>query len=185
MTVTPLISAADIAAALPALALDITRRLGGDAPVRALVLLNGGMWFASDLLRLLPAHFLVETVRVSSYGAGTTSSGRLEWHTPPPDCAGERVLVIDDVLDSGVTLQQVVATLQGKGARSVHTAVAVDKRERRRVNFSADFALFTVDGGFLVGYGMDCGGFYRNLPYIGIAETEETGGLTGMPFDAK
>lgn len=185
MIVTPLIPTAEIAAALPALAGRILDTLGTEEPVRALVVLNGGMWFASDLLRLLPEQFLTETVRVSSYGKGMTSSGKLAWRSPLPDCAGERVLVIDDVLDTGATLRRIVRALREKGARSVYTAVAVDKRERRRVPISADFALFTVDGGFLVGYGMDYGGLYRNLPYIGIAEEAETTGRTGTPLDAK
>lgn len=183
VTVKPLISAEEIAASLPALARQIAHEFQGAESVRTLILLDGGMWFACDLLRLLPSSFRVETVRVSSYGTNTASSGRLVWQSPLPDCAGERVLVLDDVLDTGVTLQQVVQTLKERGARSVHTAVAVDKRERRRVELTADFTLFTVERGFLVGYGMDCGGLLRNLPYIGIAEDET--GRTGMPLEAK
>lgn len=185
MTVTPLLSATDIAAALPGLARKISLAIGGEHPVRALVLLDGGMWFACDLLRLLPVNFRAETVRVSSYGSATESSGKLLWQTPLPNCAGERVLVIDDVLDSGFTLQQVTSALRARGAQSVYTAVAVDKRERRLVDFTADFALFTVDEGYLVGYGMDCDGLYRNLPYIGIAAADATAGRTGIPREAK
>lgn len=187
MNIRPLLSARAIAGALPALAKAVAAQFEGDEPVRAFILLNGGMWFGCDLLRLLPPRFLAGTLRVSSYGAGTASSGKLAWHTPPPDCRGERVLLIDDILDTGLTLRSVSQTLLDQGARSVLTAVAVDKKERRLDGMTADFALFTVESGFLVGYGMDWAGLYRNLPYIGVVEQEDgaAAGRTGMPCEAK
>lgn len=187
MPIRPLFSASAIAEALPALADAVAGQLGGNEPVRAYILLNGGMWFGCDLLRLLPPRFLAGTLRVSSYGAETESSGKLVWHDPVPDCRGERVLLIDDILDTGLTLRNVARTLLDAGARSVHTVVAVDKKERRLDDYEADFSLFTVESGFLVGYGMDWGGLYRNLPYIGVAEPDDgaEAGRTGMPCEAK
>ena len=187
MNIRPLLSARAIAGALPALADAVAGQLDGDEPVRAFILLNGGMWFGCDLLRLLPPRFLAGTLRVSSYGADTESSGKLAWHDPVPDCRGERVLLIDDILDTGLTLQNVTRTFLDAGACSVHAAVAVDKKERRFNDFEADFSLFTVENGFLVGYGMDWNGLYRNLPYIGVAEPDEgtATGRTGMPCEAK
>ncbi len=187
MLIRPILSAAAIDEALPRLANAIAGQFDGDESVRAFILLDGGMWFGCDLLRRLPLRFIAGTIRVSSYGANTESSGTLAWRDPPPDCRGERVLLIDDILDTGLTLQSVAQTLLDAGARSVHTAVAVDKRERRRNGVTADFALCSVESGFVVGYGMDRNGLYRNLPYIGVVEADEGSekGLTGIPLEAK
>ena len=97
------------------------------------------MWFASDLLRLLPPNFVMESASVSSYGSAHETSGKVTWRTPVPYCENKRVLVLDDVLDSGVTLANVKAELLKLGATEVATAVMVDKPEGRRVAFAADY----------------------------------------------
>ncbi len=155
-----------IAAAVERIADEIRATLGESEPVSVLVLLKGALWFAADLLRHLPENYVLETVRVSSYGAGMVSSGKLLYKTPLPDCAARNVLLVDDVLDSGVTLQSVAETLREQGAARVLTAVAVDKRGCRKVPFEADFAALSAAPDFLVGYGMDYAEKYRNLPYI-------------------
>ncbi len=165
------ISADQIAAALQSMAVQLRARFGEVEPVQVLALLNGATWFAADLLRLLPPNYQLETVRVGSYGAGFESSGALRWQSELPDCAGARVLVLDDVLDSGITLHAVVAELRARGAAEVATAVVVDKAGNRRVPFEADFAAFHLGAAYLVGYGMDAAGLYRNLPYIAEVQT--------------
>ncbi len=160
------ISAEEIAAALREMAAAVLARFGEQEPVTVLALLNGATWFAADLLRLLPPNYLLETVRVGSYGAGCQSSGCVQWQGQLPPCAGARVLVLDDVLDSGLTLHTVVEALRSAGAAEVATAVVVDKAACRRVPFAADFAAFKLGPGYLVGYGMDAAGRCRNLPYI-------------------
>ncbi len=165
------ISADEIAAALRTMAQQLLARFGEQERVQVLALLNGATWFAADLLRLLPANFCLESVRVSSYGAGFESSGVLRWETPLPECTNARVLVLDDVLDSGITLHAVVEALRSAGAAEVATAVVVDKQGCRRVPFEADYAAFCLGNAYLVGYGMDAAGLYRNLPYI--AEVQE------------
>lgn len=163
----PLYTEAQVQAAVRRTAAEVLACYGAEHPVTVLVLLNGALWFAADLLRLLPPNFRLETVRVSSYGNARETSGRLAWQSPPPPVQGRRVLVVDDVLDSGITLQSVCAVLREQGALAVHTAVAVVKEGCRRVPFEADFAALHADGSaFLVGYGMDAAGQYRNLPYI-------------------
>ena len=166
MTLVARISADEIAAALRVLAQQVQARFGCSEPVLVLALLNGAAWFAADLLRLLPVNFRLETLRVGSYGAGCESCGELRWESPLPDCAGARVLVLDDVLDSGITLHAVAAELRRRGVAELATAVVVDKAGRRRVEFEADFCAFHLGEAYLVGYGMDAAGLHRNLPYI-------------------
>ncbi len=166
MELLPRISADEIAAALREMARQVLARFGEQEVVLVLALLNGATWFAADLLRLLPPNYQLETLRVGSYGAGYESCGELHWQGALPACAGARVLVLDDVLDSGITLHSVVAALRAQGAAEVATAVVVDKEGRRRVPFVADFAAFHLGEAYLVGYGMDAAGRWRNLPYI-------------------
>ncbi len=166
MTLVPRISADEIAAALRVMVQQLRARLGEEEPVQVLALLNGALWFAADLLRLLPPNYQLETLRVGSYGSGRESSGELRWEGLLPECAGARVLVLDDVLDSGLTLHSVVKALRAQGAADVVTAVVVDKPDCRRVPFEADFVAFRLGEAYLVGYGMDAAGLYRNLPCI-------------------
>ncbi len=169
MKIEILFTAEQVDAALRRMAAELLARFGDDRPVKVLSLLNGALWFTADLLRLLPVNFILETARVSSYGAARETSGKVTWKTPVPYCEGMRVLVLDDVLDSGVTLKNVKAELLRLGAAEVATAVAVDKPEGRRVEFEADYVGLVAPNEYLVGYGMDADGMlYRNLPYVGV-----------------
>lgn len=147
----------------------IEARFGSEEPVVALCLLNGAIWYAADLLRCLPPNFQLQTVRISSY-AGTESTGELCWHNALPECAGKRVLVIDDVLDTGLTMKSVCDRLRAGGAEMVASTVAVDKNGCRSEDCEADFCALHCGDRFLVGYGLDYDGKYRNLPYIGYIE---------------
>ncbi|MBR5195240.1 MAG: hypothetical protein IKW48_03770 [Akkermansia sp.] len=169
MKIEPLFTAEQMDAALRDMAAKLIERFGDERPVKVLSLLNGALWFTADLLRLLPVNFILETARVSSYGAARETSGTVTWKTPVPYCEDMRVLVLDDVLDSGVTLKNVKAELLRLGAAEVVTAVAVDKPEGRRVEFEADYVGLVAPNLYLVGYGMDADGtLYRNLPYVGV-----------------
>ncbi len=169
MKIELLFSAGQIDAALRKLAVQLVEHFGDDRPVKVLSLLNGALWFTADLLRLLPVNFVLETVRVTSYGAARETSGKVTWETPVPYCEGMRILVLDDVLDSGVTLKNVKDELLRLGAAEVVTAVAVDKPEGRRVEFEADYVGLVAPNEYLVGYGMDAdGSLCRNLPYVGV-----------------
>lgn len=148
----------------------ILARWGSEEPVIALCLLNGALWYTADLLRLLPSNFELQTIRISSY-SGTESTGKLNWHTPLPECTGKRVLVIDDVLDTGLTLQTLCDELRNNGASDVATTVAINKKGCRNVSFEADYCALDCENLFLVGYGLDFNGKYRNLPYIGYIES--------------
>lgn len=169
MTICQLYSPRQIQEAVQKTARSIEAAFGGTEPVIALCLLNGAIWFTADLLRCLPPNFELQTLRVSSY-EGTDSTGKLHWHGALPECAGKRVLVIDDVLDTGCTMKEVCEQLLAKGAAKVASVVAVNKIGRRRVEYEADFAALECEDLFLVGYGLDYNGKYRNLPFIGYIE---------------
>lgn len=164
--ITILYTAEQIQKAVREVAQQIRARFGDKEPVMVLCLLNGSIWYAANLLRALPSNFILHTVKVSSY-AGTCSTGQLHWHTPLPDCVGKRVLVLDDMLDTGLTMKSVCEELLQHGAAEVVSTVAIDKQGRRAVDFHADYCALTCGNHYLVGYGMDYNGLYRNLPYIG------------------
>ncbi|MBR5886691.1 MAG: hypothetical protein IKZ07_00610 [Akkermansia sp.] len=169
MNITTLYTVEQIQDAVQQVASQIEKHFGSEEPVVALCLLNGAIWYAADLLRCLPANFELQTIRISSY-EGTDSTGKLKWHGALSDCAGKQVLVIDDVLDTGLTMKEVCETLLKNGASKVASTVAVNKKGRRTVQYEADFCALHCDDYFLVGYGLDFNGKYRNLPYIGYIE---------------
>lgn len=148
---------------------EVEAHFGAEEPVVALCLLNGAVWYAADLLRKLPCNFELQTLRISSY-EGTDSTGKLKWHNALPDCKNKHVLVIDDVLDTGLTMKEVCDTLRANGAKSVASTVAVTKNGRREHDCEATFCALHCDNLFLVGYGLDYNGKYRNLPYVGYIE---------------
>lgn len=163
-----LYSSEQIAAATAAAAKQVLARLGAQEDVLVLVLLNGAMMFAADLLRLLPPNYRFVSVSVSSYGSGTESCGSLTWHTPMPFVEGQRVLVVDDVLDTGLTMSTLLHELKLGGAKETAAVVAVDKRLSPRPHpvEGVIAALSAPADAFLLGYGMDLDGRYRNLPDI-------------------
>ena len=166
MNIKTLYTAEQIQDSVQSVASQVETYFGKDEPVVALCLLNGAVWYAADLLRKLPCNFELQTLRISSY-EGTNSSGELKWHNDLPECKGKRVLIIDDVLDTGLTMKSVCEKLLADGATKVASVVAVNKVGRRNVAYEADFAALQCDDLFLVGYGLDFNGKYRNLPYIG------------------
>ena len=156
MNIKSLYTAEQIQDAVQKVARQVEDFFGSEEPVVALCLLNGAIWYAADLLRCLPANFELQTIRISSY-EGT-------------DCAGKQVLIIDDVLDTGLTMKEVRDALLKNGATKVASTVAIDKKGRRTVAYEADFCALECEDFFLVGYGLDFNGKYRNLPYIGYIE---------------
>lgn len=167
MNLEPLFSSEQIDAAVESAAARVLARFGTEEDVLVLVLLNGALPYAADLLRKLPANYLYTAVQVSSYGDGTESSGTLTWKSPMPFVEGQRVLVVDDVLDTGVTLSTLLRELRAGGAADIAFTVAIDKPARRRCEVPDVIAALTVEeDAFLLGYGMDLAGRYRNLPHI-------------------
>ena len=147
------------------LAKEILVHYGEKEEVRVLVLLNGGLWFAATLLQKLPLNYQLESILVSSYGDGMESQ-ELQWKSPMPKVKDTRILLLDDVIDTGKTLKNVHEALIEAGAKEVQSAVLVDKESCRIVNYQANYVGLKAGNQFLLGYGLDLAGKYRNLPYI-------------------
>lgn len=137
-------------------------------PMVAIVLLKGALVFAADLLRRLPRPLDIECLKVASYHGGMKSSGVVTFLDHAlPEVKGRHVLLLDDILDTGQTLAAVTQGLLAEGCAAVHTAVLLAKDRAREVRISADYVGFVIGDKFVVGYGLDYKGRYRNLPFIG------------------
>lgn len=164
-----LFSAEQIAARVEELAGEIVARSGADLLV--VVILKGSFVFAADLIRALErqgASARVDFITLSSYGDGTESSGRVVLtHDLSEDVSGQNVLIVDDILESGRTLDFACRTMQERGAATVMSCLLLDKPEKRAVPIEADFIGFSIAPEFVVGYGLDLAHRYRGLPFIG------------------
>jgi hypoxanthine phosphoribosyltransferase len=153
--------------------LEIAKEIGSRNFQNLLVIsiLKGSFIFAADLIRSLHDVGIspdIEFIFVSSYGAGQTSGEVKVLRDIEHNVEGRDVLIVDDILESGKTLKFTRELLLGRGARSVSTAVLLDKRTRRQTDFEADFVGFACPDCFVVGYGMDDGHAFRELPYVGV-----------------
>ena len=162
----------DLRARVSQLAADITRDYTGRTPVIVGVL-RGSFVFMADLVRQIPLPAQLEFMSVSSYGSGTTSSGQLNIRMDlETRIQGRDVLVVEDILDSGNTLTNLMIQLQSRGPRSLKLCVLLDKPERHVKEVPVDYLGFSIPDAFVVGYGLDYDQKYRNLPYIGILKPE-------------
>lgn len=143
------------------------------------VILKGALVFTADLLRRLPIPLEIECLNVASYHGGTESSGQVDFlDAKLPPVEGRSVLVVDDILDTGRTLAAVSAKLREQGAAKVKTCVLLSKDKDRAAEVDADFVGFGIGDEFVVGYGLDFRGLYRNLPFIGVLKEEVIGDLS-------
>lgn len=138
------------------------------------VILHGGLILLADLLRRIHLPLKMESISVASYHGGTESTGTITFNqTKLPDFRGEHVLIVDDILDSGRTLHAIGQRLKAEcHAESVRSCVLLSKRKGRAQEVQANYVGFEIDDEFVVGYGLDYAGHYRNLPYIGILKPE-------------
>ncbi|MFM8569724.1 MAG: phosphoribosyltransferase, partial [Candidatus Kapaibacterium sp.] len=130
------------------------------------VILNGGMFFAVDLLRSVGVPCTVATLRTSSYGAGTTSSGVVEFIGAIPDVGGRDVIIVEDIVDTGTTVHLVREALLRQQPRSIAVAAVVDKPGSHAHDVTVDYRCFRAESEFLVGYGLDYAGLGRELTDI-------------------
>lgn len=138
------------------------------ASITAVIVTNGAIIFAADLLRLLNTPVTFDTISASSY-AGSQSTNTVTMRSlPKSDLKGHDILLIDDILDTGNTLHAITQFLRGRRPRSIKTCVLLNKRRPRRWRLRADYVGFEIDDVFVVGYGLDYNESYRNLPYIGV-----------------
>lgn len=156
----------EIRAGIERVAAEITVVYSDDEPT-VIAVLGGSVVFVADLIRRLPIPLRLAFVEAASYREGVRS-GPLQLGGLPPasELAGRRVLLVDDILDSGRTLAAIRAALLASGAKEVRTCVLLDKPARRAVALAPDHVVFEVEDLFVVGFGLDYAGRYRNLPYV-------------------
>jgi hypoxanthine phosphoribosyltransferase len=135
-------------------------------------LLNGTVMFLADLIRHLRLPVRLDFIGVSSYGVGTTSGDLIFTKELRLDVKGRDVLLVDDILDTGRTLNRVTATLRALKPRTLKSCVFLNKQARRTEDISADYIGFEIPDFFVVGYGLDFAERYRNLPFVGVLREE-------------
>lgn len=145
-----------------------------EKPLIVIVILKGSMPFASDLIRHIDMPLEIEFMKVSSYGAGTKTSGEIKIHLDlnREHLENYNILIVEDIVDSGRTLQRLTQLLKNRNANCVKTCTLLDKPSRREVDFAPDYSGKTIPDEFVVGYGLDYNEKYRNLPYVGILKSE-------------
>ena len=136
--------------------------------------LKGSLPFMADLMRAIEIPVTIDLMEVSSYGgASTETSGLVRiLKDLSSSIAGKDVLIVEDIIDTGLTLNYLLRYLRGKNPRSVRICALLDKPARRLVEIKIDYLGFTIPDEFVVGYGLDFGEFYRNLPFIGVLRRE-------------
>ena len=150
----------------------ITRDYQGKNPIFVGVL-KGCFVFMADLMRNVDLPCEIEFMAVSSYGKGTTSSGAVQI-TKDLNCdiSGRDIIIVEDILDSGVTLNYLKGYLMNRNPKSIKIVTLFDKPSRRKAPIYSDYAGYEVPNEFIVGYGLDYAEKYRNLPYIGVLKPE-------------
>ncbi len=163
----------DIAGRLDEMAAEISNDFEGES-LTVVALMHGGLFFVADLLRRVDLPLQIECLSVASYHGDTRSSGRVTFlQNNLPDVAGENVLVLDDILDTGRTLHAITNRLSESGTPSrMKVGVLLDKNVERAQEILPDYVGFRIGDEFVVGYGLDYGGIYRNLPCIGVLKAE-------------
>ena len=164
-----LLSREQIAARVAGLAEEIRRDHPGD--VHLVCVLKGAFMFLSDLIRALPGDATIDFMALSSYGKSTKSSGEVRLLKDLDSGLEARdVVIVEDIVDTGLTLTYLQDILRARGPKSLRTACLLSKPSRRKVDVKVDYIGFTIEDKFVVGYGLDYAERYRNLPYIGVLD---------------
>ncbi len=156
---------------------ELGARISRDYAGRQLTLvsvLKGSLPFMADLMRAITVPVRIDLMEVSSYGGTSTESSGLVriLKDLSASIADEEVLLVEDIIDTGLTLNYLVRYLRGKSPASLRICTLLDKPARRLVDIPVDYTGFTIDDRFVVGYGLDFGEFYRNLRYVGVLRPE-------------
>jgi hypoxanthine phosphoribosyltransferase len=161
-----LIAHQDILARVEALAQEISADYAGKDPI-FIGILNGVVFFFADLVMRITIPCKIDFIRAASYGSGKISSGAVRFIKDVEiPVQGQDILLVEDIVDTGLTLDQIVRSLREKDAASIRICALIDKKERRGQAVAIDYCGFEVEQGFLVGYGLDYDEHYRNLPDI-------------------
>ena len=165
-----LIGEDELAARIASLAQEIRQDLPA-GQIHLICVLKGAFMFLSDLIRAMKGHVTIDFMACSSYGSGTSSSGEVRLSKDlDTGIEGRDVIVVEDIVDTGLTLHYLQEILLARGPRSLRTACLLSKPSRRKIDVKVDYIGFTIEDKFVVGYGLDFGEQHRNVPYIGVLE---------------
>jgi hypoxanthine phosphoribosyltransferase len=165
-----LISSEEIQQRVRELAQDIRAAHSGD--LHLVCVLKGAFMFLSDLIRALPGRTSIDFMALSSYGKSTRSSGEVRvLKDLDTGIEGRSVVIVEDIVDTGLTLTYLQDILRARGPRTLRTACLLSKPSRRRVDVTVEYIGFTIEDRFVVGYGLDYAEEHRNLPYIAILDS--------------
>ena len=163
-----LLSSEQVQARVAELGAQLSADYAGRDPVLVSVL-KGSIIFLADLVRAMPIPLSIDLMEVSSYGASTESSGQVRiLKDLSTSIAGREVVVVEDIIDTGLTLNYLLRYLHDKGPASIRICCLLDKPARRLAEIEIEYRGFTIPDRFVIGYGLDYGERYRNLPYIGV-----------------
>ncbi|MDK2563005.1 hypoxanthine phosphoribosyltransferase [Romboutsia sedimentorum] len=167
-----MISEEQLAAKVSELAKQIEKDFQGEE-LLVVGILKGASVFVADLIRKINLDVNIDFMSVSSYGNSTESSGTVKiLKDLDVNIEGKNVLIVEDIIDSGLTLSNLVAALETRNPKSLKLCTLLDKPQRRKANIFVDYVGFVIEDKFIVGYGIDYAEKYRNLPYIGIVGQE-------------
>ena len=142
-------------------------------PILLVSILKGAFVFMADLCRAITVPCEIGFMCAKSYYKGTVSSGVVKITMDlEHELSGYHVIIVEDIIDTGRTLNDIVKLLKERNPVSLKVVTLLDKPERRLVDFKADYSLFTIPDKFVIGYGLDCGEYYRNLPYIAVYDPD-------------
>jgi hypoxanthine phosphoribosyltransferase len=168
-----LLTAEQLSKGIDRLARDV-RQAYGDSPLTVVGVLTGSVVVVSDLIRRLDGPVRLSMVWASSYRGTATRAGQLDLRLDLlPDLTGQHVLLVDDIFDSGRTLEAILADLRGRGAASVRSLVLLRKQGRAEVSIQPDFVGFDIPDLFVVGYGLDYDGAWRHLPHVATLDASD------------
>jgi len=166
-----LIPQAEIQNRIRTLAAEIERDYPAGEEIHLVAVLKGGFMFMADLVRAMSERVTMDFMAVSSYGKGTSSSGQVRvLKDLDSNLEGRHVIVVEDIVDTGLTLHYLQDLLKARAPKSMKTACLLSKPSRRKVDVQVDYIGFTIEDHFVVGYGLDYAEKYRNLPHIAILE---------------
>lgn len=168
-----LLSAEAIGTRIEELAAEIERDVPGDEGIHFVCVLKGGFMFMADLVRAMGPRVTLDFLAVSSYGGGTRSSGEVRMQKDlDSGLEGRHVIIVEDIVDTGLTLTYLQDILRARSPKSLKTACLLSKPSRRTVQVAVEYVGFTIEDRFVVGYGLDYAEKYRNLPYIAVLDGE-------------
>jgi hypoxanthine phosphoribosyltransferase len=167
-----LIAAPDIERRIRELGAEISRDYRDTGGVHLVCVLKGAFLFMADLVRAIDLPVTMDFMALSSYAKGTTTSGEVKLQKDLDDAIeGRHVLIVEDIVDTGLTLHYLREILSARGPRSVRTVCLLSKPSRRRIDVAVEYIGFTIEDQFVVGFGLDYAEHHRNLPHIAVLDS--------------